>query len=727
MDSRLPYVGSRERISDDHRRKVEADALRQVIDYLAKKGYAQTEATLRREMTRVDGQGRLVIERTEELGGRKYAAAFTLLVQWIDDNLEVYKAELDRLKWPVFVYSFLSLVGDNFPEMAQDFFAFHKSHFQREHEADLRALEMVKHPEHLDDNETAKIYRHNLYRLTLVETTHFSLLNFLESKERAGGSVIISILQTHMHIVTVDRAATTDRSFASVLSRRGLTESLPEEDEGIPGHNPGSANTDRNAPPVLARLNLGPLPMDAEAAGDVRDELEDADAVDPPLAGQPSLIEELDKQIKRESSEDAPSRDTLPLPKPLARDVAADVQRIKDYRDRYQLPARGSASVGSGPGVSVTMYTFHNTFDSVNCIGFSCDNELIAAGTAESYARVWTMSGDPLPSLDPNATARAASRRLIGHSGPVYDLSFCPNPSPLPSASVNGMQNGAIHNNASAHHLLLTCSADGKIRLWSLATCSTLCIYTGHTHPVWAVRWSPQGHYFASASADRTARLWSTEHVGPLRIFAGHDSDVETLTWHPNGCYLVTAGADRTVRMWDVSKGTSVRMFTGHLGIITSLSMNPFGKVVASADDRGTIILWDLENGRRTKSLRGHGRGGIWSMTWSVEGTLLVSGGADGTVRVWDAVSPSSAADGIGPGLGGQGGNIKTENKDTKKSNVGSVGVAGGAMGGGKKEDPKVSPEQISAFPTRKSPVYTVHFTSMNLVLAAGCYLPGTN
>ena len=677
-------------------------------------------------MTRVDNQGRPLVERAEDVGGKKYFTAYILLTQWIDDNLEVYRAELERLKWPVFVYSFLSLVDDNFPELAGTFFDTYKAGFSRDHADDLRALELVKHPEHLEDNEIAKIYRKNSYRLTLVETTHFSLLSFLESKERQGGSVILSILQSHLHVVTVDRAFTADRSFASVLARHGMADQLPEEDEGIPGHHPGSANTDRNAPPVLTRLNLGPLPMDPEAAADVRDELEEADVAAPPALGQPSLIEELDQKIKRENSEDAPSRDTIPLPKPLARDVAADVQRIKEHRDRFQLHPRGSGAVGSGPGVSVTMFTFHNTHDSVNCISFSNDNELIAAGTAESYARVWSMSGAPLSSLDSHAPQETASRRLIGHSGPIYDLSFSPNPMPLPTLMANGVTHAVTQQNANSHHLLLTCSADGKIRLWSLATYTTLCIYSAHTHPVWAVQWSPQGHYFASASADRTARLWSTENVAPLRLFAGHDSDVDTLTWHPNGCYLFTGGTDRTVRMWDVSKGSGVRLFTGHTGIVTSLSVSPLGRIVASADERGLIILWDLDSGRRVKTFRGHNRGGIWSISWSVEGSVLVSGGADGTLRVWDAVSPLSGLDGSAGGIGASSGSGKTDGKETKKSTVGAVGVAiSGVVN--KKEDAKVSPEQISAFGTKKTPIYSVRFTNMNLVLAAGCYLPGTN
>ena len=681
---------------------------------------------LRREMANVDSQGRPLVQRAENTGGRKYFQAFYMLVQWIDENLEVYKAELDRVKWPVFVYSFLNLVSDNYPELAAQFFESFKHMFTREHAVDLQALELVRHQEHIDENETARLYSRNAYRLTLVESTHFSLLSLLENKERVGGSVILAILQNSMQILTVDRAATADRSFASLLARQSATELMPEEDEGIPGHNPGSANTDRNAPPVLTRLSLGPLPMDTEAATDVREELEEADTIAPPGPGQSMLVEELDQRIKREASEDVPSRDLIPLPKPLARDVIADVQRIKQHRDRFKLPARGSTSQGQGPGVSVTMFTFHNTYDSINCLKISSENELIAAGTAESYIRVWTVAGSPLPSL--RATEQpTASRRLIGHAGPVFDVSFSPNSlSPLPKLANDTDNHGA--QPLGNHHLLLSCSADCKVRLWCLATCTCLCVYSAHTHPVWAVEWSPHGHYFASTSADRTARVWSTEHISPLRVFAGHDSDVETLCWHPNGCYIFTGGNDRTVRMWDVNKGTGVRLFTGHVGIPTCLAASPTGKVVASADDRGSVVLWDLESGRRVKVLRGHGRGGIWSLSWSIEGTVLASGGADATVRIWDALSiPTAGQESSAVANGPQIGVGKGDNKDTKKSaTVGPVGVAGSGVVS-KKDDSKVSPEQISVFPTKKSPVYTVRFTTMNLLLAAGSYLPNNS
>jgi len=168
--------------------------------------------------------------------------------------------------------------------------------------------------------------------------------------------------------------------------------------------------------------------------------------------------------------------------------------------------------------------------------------------------------------------------------------------------------------------------------------------------------------------------------------------------------------------MWLLSEASgSKRIFTGHTGNVTAIACAPNGLKLASADDRGEIILWDLPAGRIDKRLRGHGRGGIWSLDWSVESSVLVSGGADGTVRVWDVQVKKEAQ------AAGKAG----ENGAGAKADGAIAGNGAAIVKGGKgKKDVIVSPDQISAFPTKKSPVYKVRFTQMNLVMAGGAYLP---
>jgi transcription initiation factor TFIID subunit 5 len=103
-----------------------------------------------------------------------------------------------------------------------------------------------------------------------------------------------------------------------------------------------------------------------------------------------------------------------------------------------------------------------------------------------------------------------AMRKLVGHSGPVYSLSFDP-----------------LSGSGGPPRALLSSSQDGTVRLWSMDTYTNLVVYRGHGHDaVWDVEWGPMGVYFASASRDRTARLWSSDRVTSLRMYTGHLSDV---------------------------------------------------------------------------------------------------------------------------------------------------------------------------------------------------------
>jgi transcription initiation factor TFIID subunit 5 len=333
---------------------------------------------------------------------------------------------------------------------------------------------------------------------------------------------------------------------------------------------------------------------------------------------------------------------------------------------------------------------------------FSGDLTMVAVGTSKSYIQVWSVDGSPLVDKCPGVTEEKPpnSRRLIGHSGPVYAVSFEPG---------TDKPDGDPHPTRS--RLLLSSSADKTIRLWTLDGWACLCMFRSHQGPVWDVRWGPYGHYFLSTGYDRVARVWSQEHIAPLRMFVGHDSDVDCGCFHPNGAYVFTAG-DKSVRMWDIMKGTCVRLFTGHVGNITALECAPDGKAVASADDQGTINLWDLATGRLLKRMRGHGKGGVWSLSWSVESTVLVSGGADMTVRTWDPTLRAAE---------------RSEAVKVEGAGLPAVGAAAAAPGGAQKKSKKdavVTPDQVSAFPTKRSPVYKVYFSRSNLVLAGGAYMP---
>lgn len=254
------------------------------------------------------------------------------------------------------------MVTSFYPQEAKQFFEVNKNLFLPEHTEDVRALEPISLPEHVQDNSVAKLYRSNKFRLVLSNPAFSNLMQFLENKQKEGGSVMSAILSSFCTIITKERANDDRFSFAAMLGQASGGQTFPAEDEGIPGHHPGSAYTGDN--PAMAgtlpRLRLGNLPMEQTLESDVRGELADEDAKNPPAPGQNTLVQELDQMIKKEEDDEAPTRSDIPYPPSTARDVAIEVQKVKENRDRFRIEGRTG---GVGPAVSVCMFTFHNTYD----------------------------------------------------------------------------------------------------------------------------------------------------------------------------------------------------------------------------------------------------------------------------------------------------------------------------------------------------------------------------
>ncbi|MDR2700823.1 MAG: hypothetical protein LBB72_00165 [Spirochaetaceae bacterium] len=76
----------------------------------------------------------------------------------------------------------------------------------------------------------------------------------------------------------------------------------------------------------------------------------------------------------------------------------------------------------------------------------------------------------------------------------------------------------------------------------------------------------------------------------------------------------------------------------GHSRDVSSVAFSPDGTRVLSGSSDHTVKLWDVENGRELKTFSGHSNN-VLSVAFSPDGTRVLSGSLDRTVKLWDVES----------------------------------------------------------------------------------------
>ena len=345
--------------------------------------------------------------------------------------------------------------------------------------------------------------------------------------------------------------------------------------------------------------------------------------------------------------------------------------------------------------------------DTVFTVAFSPDGQQLASGSADQSICLWqvatgtlvntfcdhvgpifTLAFDPTGTLLASAgrdrvvriwdlAARTLCHHCIGHTEEVIDLRFhyvtatgitwLITGSRDQSVRLWASDSGQLHhtlvdaNNeilaiaaSPGGHLLAASGADHMIRCWDLTTMQLRYSFSGHGDAVRALAFSADGITLASGGNDQTIRLWDTEKRRALYTIQGYKNEISALAISPDGTLLANGNANHVIYLWPLQQPADLppcqgptpepqpevqprQALHGHYGAVRAVAFHPDGSLLVSGGDDDSIRLWQLAAGRWTEHqiLRGH-MGAVLTVAFSPDGQLLATGSADTTIRLWD-------------------------------------------------------------------------------------------
>jgi WD40 repeat protein len=251
-------------------------------------------------------------------------------------------------------------------------------------------------------------------------------------------------------------------------------------------------------------------------------------------------------------------------------------------------------------------------------VAFRPDGQFVAStGADKKTVIVW------------NATTGEEALTLTGHKDTVYGVAFSPDGTRLASADKKG-----------------------TVRVWDVSPKQGKDLrdrlrltLQGHQGRACCVAVSPDGKYIASADLDQKARVWQvtvwqvTPKQGPNdlpqpSLTLKHRGRVWSVALGPNG--LLAFGVDKTVKVWNVAAGKAAgELEEGHKAEVTSVAFGRDGRWLVSGDADGKVKVWDVVARKQVVDLDRHAAR-VTSVALSRDGTRLASAAQDQTVLVWE-------------------------------------------------------------------------------------------
>ena len=181
---------------------------------------------------------------------------------------------------------------------------------------------------------------------------------------------------------------------------------------------------------------------------------------------------------------------------------------------------------------------------------------------------------------------------------------------------------------------------DDLVKLWDVASGREKLSFKVHendgtlsdANEVRCLRFTPDGKTIAVGGTRKLLKLFDVTSGKRTLLFAAPERTIQAISFSPDGRTLAT-GADETIRLWDVATGKERTAFEKLTYSVMAIVFSSDGRMLVSGGQRADrLTLWDVASAKGMTTLAEHAH--VVSLAISADGSTLVSGSLDGTVKL---------------------------------------------------------------------------------------------
>jgi WD40 repeat protein len=185
--------------------------------------------------------------------------------------------------------------------------------------------------------------------------------------------------------------------------------------------------------------------------------------------------------------------------------------------------------------------------------------------------------------------------------------------------------------------LLFSTGWDRSVRLWDIKTGELERTLVSETGIVTGIALLDNGNVIVAGYSGGDVRFYRRDNGEIVRAFTRYSRTMRVVASNESGSILAFAGEDNTLWCWN-SVDDSVKSCEGLTGPPHSLSFIPGEDILVSGGWDGKVRLWDMSKGTLLATLAGH-TSTITSCAGSSDGLIIATGSNDRTLRIWSRVS----------------------------------------------------------------------------------------